>query len=226
MKQIVPGLSTFTGLIAGRVYAIEDADGFTIIDASIAPAADKIVAQIKALGRQATDIKRILITHGHPDHVGGLSKLKQMTGALVMCHELERPVIQGEQPIVRRPSGLRPPNTFIKPPTPVDRILFDGEVLPEVMGGLQAVFTPGHAPGHLAFWHPEKRILICGDVIFHLFGLTLPLALFTANMDEDKRSIAKLVALEPSIVCFGHGQPLTENAAAQIRSFAQRVGAV
>ncbi|MBC7811634.1 MAG: MBL fold metallo-hydrolase, partial [Burkholderiales bacterium] len=121
MKQIVPGLSTFTGLLAGRVYAIEDTDGFTIIDTSIAPAADKIVAQIKALGRHATDIKRILITHGHPDHVGGLSKLKQMTGALVMCHELERPVIQGEQPIVRRPSGLRPPNTFIKPPTPVDR---------------------------------------------------------------------------------------------------------
>lgn len=226
MQQIVPGLSTFTGLIAGRVYAIEDPDGFTIIDASISGAANKIVAQIGALGRQAADIKRILITHGHPDHVGDLTKLKQLTGAQVMCHALEKPVIQGEQPIVRRPSGLRPPNTFIKPPTQIDRVLDDGDVLSEVMGGLHVIHTPGHAPGHLAFWHPEKRILITGDVIFHILRLTLPFAFLTADMDEDKRSIAKLVALEPSVVCFGHGQPITENAAAQIRAFAQRVGAV
>jgi glyoxylase-like metal-dependent hydrolase (beta-lactamase superfamily II) len=226
MQQIVPGLSTFSGLIAGRVYAIEDPDGFTIIDASISGAANKIIAQIQALGRQASDIKRILITHGHPDHVGDLARLKQMTSAQVMCHALEKPVIQGEQPIVRRPSGLRPPNTFIKPPTQVDRVLDDGDVLPEVMGGLQVVFTPGHAPGHLSFWHPEKRILFCGDVIFHTFGLRLPLPMLTVDMDEDKRSIAKLVALEPSVVCFGHGQPITENAAAQIRGFAQRVGAI
>lgn len=231
LQPICPGLHCFSGLGVGRVYLIDDADGYTLIDTSVASAAPKILKQLSASGRRPSDVRRILITHAHPDHVGGLPALRAATGAQVWASPVERPVIEGRMPIPRVPddkrTGLarffRPPETTLTA-TDVDRDLSDGERLNEVLGGLQVVSTPGHAPGHLAFWQPEQRILFCGDVIFHIPNLRLPFSFFTVDMEENKRSIALLAGLDASVVCFGHGNPLTERAAEQIRAFAQSVG--
>ena len=120
MQQIMPGVHAFTGLLMGRVYALEDADGLTLIDAGLGLAAGKVLKQLQASGREASDVKRILITHAHPDHVGGLVKLQTATGAQVVAHSLERPVIEGQAFIARRTSGIRLPNTKMKP-APVQR---------------------------------------------------------------------------------------------------------
>lgn len=220
MEKIVPGLYSFTGLTVGRVYCIEDGDGLTIIDASIGSAGNKILKQVEAMGRKASDIKRILITHAHPDHVGALPFLKEKTGAQVVASAIERPVIEGKAPIPRAPGRLRPPETRYKG-TPVDRELAEGEMLPEVMGGLKALWTPGHAPGHLCFWQPEKRILFCGDVIFRIRNLGLPFSFLTYDVEENKRSVKRLAGLDAAVVCFGHGKPVTQNAAQAVREFAQ-----
>jgi glyoxylase-like metal-dependent hydrolase (beta-lactamase superfamily II) len=230
MKHILPELHTFTGLQVGRVYLIEDRDGLTIIDAGIASAADRIVAQLRGAGRKPEDVKRILITHAHPDHVGGLPRLQQLTGARVYASEAEKPVVQGEIPIPRAPEHalhgiarrMRPPETRVVP-TPVDQVIGEGDVLEEVMGGLHVVSTPGHAVGHLAFWQPERRILFCGDVIMRLPTLRLPVAAFTVDMDENRRSVARLQALDPAVICFGHGAPLMQRTALRLRMFASKV---
>ena len=233
MKQIIPGLHSFTGLLVGRAYLIEDADGLTLIDTSLPIAADRIVRQLEASGRKANDVKRILITHAHPDHVGGLPKLKELTGAQVIASAIDRPVIEGKAPIPRPPpeklSGLArmmPSSGTKVRGTSVDREVGDDETLTEIMGGLQVVFTPGHSPGHLAFWQPAKRILFCGDVMMRLPKLRLPFAAFTVDMDENKRSIRRLAELDASIVCFGHGNPLMQDTAQAIRRFARQVGAM
>jgi glyoxylase-like metal-dependent hydrolase (beta-lactamase superfamily II) len=224
MQQIIPGLYTFTGLMAGRAYAIEDADGLTLIDTSITPAGPKILQQLAAAGHQPNAVKRILITHAHPDHVGSLPFLQEKTGAQVRASALEAEVIEGKKAIPRRPSNPRPPQTQY-PGSPVDRLLADGDVLAEVMGGLQAVFTPGHAPGHLAFWQPDKKVLFCGDTIFRIpFNMRLPYAMLTVDMAENIRAIGRLASLNPDIICFGHGKPLQENSANLLRQFAQKVG--
>ena len=218
-RRIVTGVYGFTGLMAGRVYLIVDEDGLTVVDAGLGFAPPMIVRQTEALGYQASDVKRILVTHAHPDHVGGLPGLQRLTGAEVIASEGEKPVVEGEMP-VQRPareslSGMARlmhiPGATV-PGTPVDRTVVDGDKLAEVFGGLEVVGTPGHSPGHVAFWQPEKRLLFCGDVIMNFFGLTLPFAAFTPDMDENRRSVGRVAALEPAVLCFGHGPPLTQGA--------------
>jgi glyoxylase-like metal-dependent hydrolase (beta-lactamase superfamily II) len=232
MRQILPGLYNFTGLLMGRVYLIEDPDGLTLVDAGIAQTGAKILSQIQAMGRSPKDVKRILITHAHADHVGALPLLKRETGAKVICSAIEQPVVEGKARVVPPPpeavSGLaalmRPKQGMIFEPVSVERALQDGDTLPEVMGGLTALMMPGHSPGHMAFWQPGQRLIFCGDVIMRLPYLRPPFAPFTTDLAEAKRSIRRLVDLEPAIVCFGHGNPLWENTVLQLQTFARKIG--
>lgn len=172
MKEIVPNVYAFTGLVVGRAYLVEDTDRLTMVDSGLSLAASKIIDQTEGAGYEASDVKRILITHAHPDHVGGLPRLRELTGAQVIASGIERPVIEGEAPVRQ----VLPEKTFsllqkVRPlqttleGTPVDREVYGGETLPEVMDGLRVISTPGHSPGHLSFWQPERRLVFCGDVI-------------------------------------------------------------
>ncbi len=115
MQQVMPYVFTFTGLFMGRVYALQETDGLTLVDTGIMNAGDKILSQLQQAGHAASDVKRILITYAYPDHIGGLPKVQQATGAEVWCHALEKPVIEGNQTIPRRSSGLRPPDMKLTP---------------------------------------------------------------------------------------------------------------
>jgi glyoxylase-like metal-dependent hydrolase (beta-lactamase superfamily II) len=209
MQAVVPGVHTFTGLLVGRVYALESADGLTLIDTGLGLAASRVLKQLQANGHSPSDVRRILITHAHPDHIGGLAKLQAATGAQVVAHPLDWPLL------VRQVSAL--PNT-----PAVRREVQDDETLPEVLNGLQVILTPGHTHGHVSFWQPDRRLLFCGDVVMRLPRLRLPFAKFTVDMNENKRSIKKIAELDAEVVCFGHGQPLMHDAA-QLRAFAAKL---
>lgn len=225
MKQVAPQIHTFEGLMMGRVYLIEDEDGLTLIDSSISNAGGKILKQLREAGHKAEDVKRILITHAHPDHMGGLVDIHKASGAEVWCHELEKPVVEGEQSIARKSSGMSPPDTKFAH-VPVSRSLQDKDHLP-ILGGLQVIFTPGHAPGHISFWHEERRLLIVGDTIFYFFNrMTLPLDMLTPDREENKRSIKKIYDLEPETLLFGHGVPIVGNAMAVLTPFVKRIGLI
>lgn len=229
MHMILPGVYRLSGMTVGNVYLIDEPGGITLIDASIPPSGKRILAQVGQLGRQPSDVRRILITHAHPDHIGSLPELKRATGAEVLVSAADRPFADGSQPPPSIPPQNRTglaryfaPTPALMPGTPIDRSIVGGETLP-VLGGLQVIDTPGHSPGHVSFWQPQLRLLFCGDVLFHLLGVSLPPSFFTYDMAQNKRSITTIAALDPNIVCFGHGPPIVTNTAATLRAFATKM---
>ena len=209
MQLIAPGVFAFTGLMMGRVYALESADGLTLIDAGIGPAAGKVLKQLRAAGHQSSAVKRILITHAHADHIGGLAELQRATGAQVMAHVLEHAALKRSLSSARTLSSLRELQADV--------------ILPEVLNGLQVIFTPGHTAGSVCFWQPEQRVLFCGDVLLHLWGVSLPLPFVTRDMAANKRAVKKLAELDVHSLCFGHGEPLLHDTSAQLRAFVAKL---
>ncbi|MBX3080959.1 MAG: MBL fold metallo-hydrolase [Anaerolineae bacterium] len=231
MKKITDGIYWVEGLLVGRVYVIESADGLTVIDATIPNAVKRIAQEIASIGHSLTDVKRILITHAHPDHIGSLAALQQATNAAVYVHPNDVGPVRGENipmPVPASLTGLARVLGSLMPPTKmaaatVQREIREGDVLDEVLPGLTVLEVFGHSPGQVAFWYPAKHLLFCGDVAMHLLGMRLPMAVATVNMAQAKQSIQRIAALDTDIVCFGHGDPIIGGAAAALRTFAAKV---
>lgn len=157
-----------------NLYLIDESDGpngLTLIDAGLAKSAVKLVMRkIAELGRQPSDLKRILITHADPDHYGGAAEIKAATGARLYASAGEAEAMhegRASRKIgggVLMTSAMRLLERTIMKMTPVqvDDILVPGQVLP-ILGGLRVIATPGHAPEHVSFYAPAKRWLFAGD---------------------------------------------------------------
>jgi glyoxylase-like metal-dependent hydrolase (beta-lactamase superfamily II) len=104
----------------------------------------------------------------------------------------------------------------------VARELREGD---ELAAGFVVLDAPGHSPGHVAFWRAADRVLIAGDVWFHLDPWTLrpklrePFGIVTISPARNRESIRRLTALEPDVVAFGHG-PVLRDAAPKLAAFA------
>ena len=229
MQEIVPKIFAVPGMSIGRIYIIVGSSGLTLVDTGLSTqTADKLEKQLQADGYQLSDIQNILITHAHPDHLGGLAGIQRRTNARTHIHRRDAPVARGEQPVVR-PAGQRGVarwmTSVLPAPAPgrIDVELKEGDRLDEILSGLTVIELHGHSPGQSGFWWPEKRLLLGGDVLMHMpWGLTLPFKVATPDMDDAKRSIRKTVDLAPDILCFGHGTPLIGNAAERISAFARQ----
>jgi glyoxylase-like metal-dependent hydrolase (beta-lactamase superfamily II) len=201
-----------------NTYLVREDDGFTLIDAGLGGGTKKILAAAKASGGE---IKRIALTHAHPDHVGSLDALaKAIPGVEFLVSERDAKLLTakiGHEP--GEPTDVKILPTKLNIKTAPTRLLNDGDTV----GSLQVVATPGHSPGHVTYFDPRDGTAICGDVYSTLFGvattagpyLRFPLpGFFTWHRPTELASAKKVRDLTPTQLAPGHGPVVSRPAAA------------
>ncbi len=237
--EIAPGVYDLTppqrGYFKGgyvHAFLIESDAGLILIDTLFDADAQVILNQIQQLGKTVQDLKHIVLTHGHRAHMGGLATLKQLSGAPVYAHAWEADIVSGDRP--QQGVNLMPMKgieaypilfigTIVGPfsqhkPCAVDQLIDEGDTI----GPLRVLHTPGHTPGHLAFYLPEHKTLFTGDafVTWPLICPGWPNAML--NEKQTWASLHRLAELDVNAIGVGHGNPITQNGAAVLRELSAR----
>jgi glyoxylase-like metal-dependent hydrolase (beta-lactamase superfamily II) len=214
-------------------YIVDAGDELVLIDTGAMGNEKRIFRAVSELGRKVSDIKHILVTHHHSDHVGGLRAVRDASGAAVYVHSLDAPIVAGT---VKRPGAnprslagtlLGPIITrlplYTPPTVQADREVEDGDVL-DIGEGFTVYHAPGHTAGSVAYlMNGNGGVLFAGDVAGRLLGrLDLPLRMFTEDMKQAKRSLRRLAELEFETACFGHGRAMRGRANVKLRRFIEK----
>ncbi len=107
------------------------------------------------------DIKQIINTHGHFDHIGANKYLKEQTAADLLIHKNETDYLKDPE---KNFSAMFLEESIISPPA--DRLLDGNDIIEINNYSFQVIFTPGHSPGSISLYCQEKGIIFCGDLIF------------------------------------------------------------
>jgi glyoxylase-like metal-dependent hydrolase (beta-lactamase superfamily II) len=214
-----------------NVYFISNPEdqSWVLLDAGLKTSYDKIKAVAEKLFGQNAVPSGIVLTHGHFDHVGSLTRLAVEWNVPVYAHHLELPYLTGKSDYPPADSsvggGLMSLMADFYPKTPIDlsgtvkSLPFDGRiaVLPE----WTYLHTPGHAPGHISLWRQKDKVLLAGDafvttkqesafsVLTQSKVLSGPPKYFTIDWQLAKESVNLLANLQPDTVACGHGMPMS-----------------
>jgi glyoxylase-like metal-dependent hydrolase (beta-lactamase superfamily II) len=213
-----------------NAYIVRTTEGVAIVDTGPVGSHDDVVGAVAELGASATDIRWIVLTHCHKDHVGSAAALVEMTGAVVLASAKDAPVIEGLMP---EPEALITPEERpfydriapVIPPAPrvdVDQVLWEGDHLDWGLPRTVIVDAPGHTPGSIALYLPDDRVLFTGDNIASL-GAKPILGPFNVAREEAIESFRRLSQLDIDIACFGHGDPIIGDAGSALKRTALSV---
>jgi len=191
-------------------FLVREDDGFTLVDTGLPGSAPTILAHARRLGSQ---VRRIALTHAHWDHVGSLHALLKNNPAIELSvGTREAPLLAGDHSLKPGESGKKL-RGFMRVDTRPTRTLCDGDRI----GSLQSIFSPGHTPGHVAYFDVRDGSLLAGDAFNTQIGLVaagvfkphFPFpAWFSWNRFLAAESAAKLRNLKPSCVAVGHGRTI------------------
>lgn len=224
--EIAPGVYSImqkTGIYV-HAFLLDNGDGLTLIDTVYSTDARFILEELGRIGRSPKDIQHIVLTHAHRAHLGGLAVLQAASGAPVYCHAWEADIVAGD----RKPQNMslafmRPYRLWqyqvasrfgSHPPVTVDQLIEHGSQV----GPLQILYAPGHTPGHLVFYWPERKALFAGDalVTYPEFGPGWPA--FMLNDKQNWVSLRQLSQLDIELLGVGHGEPILTGGGESLRA--------
>jgi glyoxylase-like metal-dependent hydrolase (beta-lactamase superfamily II) len=205
-------------------FLLRDDDGqVTLIDMGIASSGKKVIAALRSIGSDPSEVTRLMVTHAHPDHAGGAAYVAKKTGRPVDVHADDAEYLRtGTLP--PRDETIRLTRLFSRFPDPkmapvtVGEELGDGQVVP-FAGGIRVIHTPGHSPGHVSYLHEDSGTLITGDAIFNVLGRRWPMKFLCTNFAMTKQTAHRLGEEEYAVAAFTHGPEITDRPREAIRKF-------
>ena len=226
--QIVPGVWWLRGTRGSNVYLVEAQDGqLLLVDTGFAASAPGVIADLATVAR-GRPVSQILLTHAHVDHAGAAMQLREQLGAQVVagakdCTSHGRGGWVLHEATGRSHRARRVIQKLLGPVASVPVVIvdrpLDGEVA--VAPGILAVPTPGHTPGSYCYVDEQRGVAFVGDlVISHRDALTRPMAVANVNDTHYLASLRSFADRAPQMGCAGHGRPVTESFAAQLRHLA------
>ena len=226
IKIPAPGNASWTI----NAYVIEGSNGHILVDSGWDSQESLWALQegIRAANLKLRDIKKVVITHIHPDHYGLSSKIKQICGAQLAIHKIDADIVfprykdfnelvkkvtvllqQNGVPIDELPQLKEASlwmNKYVTPATP-DVKLEDGDTISNDSFEFEVLWTPGHSPGHVCLYEQDRKFIITGD---HILYDTIPHVGFNPQsgdnpLDDYIASLEKLERLKVHFILPGHG---------------------
>ncbi|MFJ7951431.1 MBL fold metallo-hydrolase [Lysinibacillus sp. NPDC096418] len=178
-----------------------DQEMAVLIDTGYLDQFEDLRLAMEKVGVTFDKLKVVILTHQDIDHIGCLPEIVQECGShiKIYAHDLEKPYIQGELPLLKDGHLENPPKGT------VNNTLRDGQEL-SYCGGIQVIHTPGHTSGHISLYLKQSKTLIAGDSLYSvngkIKGIHAPTVL---DIEEARRSLKKYLNFDiESVVCY-HG---------------------
>jgi len=224
-----------------NVYFVRSGASWVLVDAAWASSVERIMRAAGSLFGENTRPAAILLTHIHPDHSGAVRTLARAWNVPVYAHPAELPLASGRllpeyaNPLDQR--VIEPMLRLLSPPR-IEAIVarssiadvthaFDPEAAPPGLPDWESMHTPGHTPGHVAFFRRSDGVLLTGDacltinvrspsdVLFNKQTVSAPPRSSTWDWQAATSSVATLARLEPRVLASGHGAPMCGPAVAR-----------
>lgn len=204
LNHLPSGIYPLSGLIGHAHLLVHDRECL-LIDTGMMGEISQLRRLLDTLDLGFDSIKAILLTHGHLDHAGNATRLRELTGAPVHAHPADKRHLRGDYPYrgINRPCGWLETagHALIRyRPVNIDIPLDDGQTLP-YWGGLRVIHTPGHTLGHCAFYSSCHDLLFSGDLFACMpWGDVLPAPVLNTAPQSFPETYRKVRRLNPRLM--------------------------
>jgi glyoxylase-like metal-dependent hydrolase (beta-lactamase superfamily II) len=223
--EIAPGIHRIGDQGIVNSYLVEESGEVTIVDAGLAGLYRDLPKELASMGRSIDDVRVLVLTHGHSDHIGYAERLRTERHVPVSVHEDDAALARGEVPNPAKGTGktnLGPFGGFLwysllrgglrTKHLGAVSTFGDGATL-DVPGAPRVILTPGHTPGSAVLHFASLDALLVGDA-FATYAVTTGergprIAPFTADAAQAVASLARIEDVGASILLPGHGAPFT-----------------
>ena len=237
--EIAPGIHRIGDQGIVNSYLVEESGQVTIVDAGLAGLYRDLPKELASMGRSIDDVRALVLTHGHSDHIGYAERLRTERHVPVSVHEDDASLARGEAPNPAKGTGkakLGPFGGFLwysllrgglrAKHLGAVSTFGDGATL-DVPGAPRVILTPGHTPGSAVLHFASLDALLVGDA-FATYAVTTGergprIAPFTADAAQAVASLARIEDVAASILLPGHGDPFTGSPAEAAKLVRERV---
>ena len=220
-----------------NVYLVEDDDGVAVIDAGLPGMWPHLTGALDELGYGAGDVRALVLTHAHFDHVGTAARLRQEYRTPILVHDADRYIAAHPYRYRHETNRFLYPLRYPKAVPVLGAMTLAGalnvrgvtdvhSLTPEsgdtLPGKPRILHTPGHTAGHVALHYPDRGALISGDSLVTLdpyTGATGPQIVSgaaTADSAEALASLSLLAGTDAPLLLTGHGEPWRDGSAAAV----------